>query len=267
MIESVFKSPPEVSDRSKINTVQNSSMLGDLATALSKAQRVLTHPKRTHPGHKYKYADLAEVLNTIRGPLTANDLSLVQLLGPTIESYAQVTTILMHKSGQFIQSTCQIPIPKNAMANACQNYGTAVTYARRYGIAAMVGLYQEDDTDGDPGDPGDNPGGQSENPDPTSDTTQNFNYHDNKGKKFDATKLKGNITPDQLGALERFMNDTKKINPVDFLNYIEQKFQKKDLKELSKSEASILIGRSKEYGPKFTVFTDEIVKASEFIEL
>ncbi len=94
----------------------------------------------TNPHFKSKYADLAEILNTVRPVFSANGIAIVQT--PTFESgVASVETMLCHESGEFISSVCSSPVSKQD----AQGIGSAITYLRRYSLAAMCGIAQEDD--------------------------------------------------------------------------------------------------------------------------
>lgn len=114
-----------------------------IAAALAKAQAEMTNPPKTKSGQcrggRYMYADLAEVLDHIRGPLSKNGLAVVQIVSP-----GTLTTRLLHASGQFIDSVYALP---NTQLDA-QAMGSAITYARRYSVCALVGIAAEDDEDG-----------------------------------------------------------------------------------------------------------------------
>lgn len=114
----------------------------DLFCALSKAQGELENAAKTssNPHFKSKYADLAEVLNTIRPVFSAHGLSLLQTTGFD-GSVVAVTTILGHATGGYITSTAScVPAKTDA-----QGIGSATTYLRRYSAAAIAGIAQEDD--------------------------------------------------------------------------------------------------------------------------
>lgn len=121
----------------------STDQIGELAKALAKAQGELDNATKSaaNPFFKSKYADLAEVINTIKATLSKYELAYVQLPFSARDGYVGVETVLMHSSGQHIKSRLELPVSK---ADA-QGYGSAITYARRYAIAAMVGLAQEDD--------------------------------------------------------------------------------------------------------------------------
>lgn len=120
----------------------SSGYINELATALSVAQGEITGAEKgaLNPHFQRRYADLASVWEAIRQPLSKNGLAIVQLPsadGPRVT----VVTILCHKSGQYITST----LTMLARENSPQGIGSAITYARRYSLMAIVGVAPEDD--------------------------------------------------------------------------------------------------------------------------
>lgn len=114
----------------------------ELFAALSKAQGEIENASKSssNPHFKSKYADLAEILNTVRPVFAKHGLSLVQ--APSFDgAMASVTTILAHDKGGFLkmQASC-VPAKSDA-----QGIGAATTYLRRYSAAAAAGIAQEDD--------------------------------------------------------------------------------------------------------------------------
>lgn len=125
-------------------TVVFSEEIGELAKALACMQGAMENAKKTcdNPFFKSKYADLATVWDVCREPLTKNGLSVVQMPGAVDEKgNVEIATMLLHSSGQWIRSTMSIKATKVD----AQGIGSAITYGRRYALAAMVGLAQEDD--------------------------------------------------------------------------------------------------------------------------
>lgn len=124
-----------------------SSSFGKLAEALSKAQGQFLPASKSsfNPHFKSKYADLASVWEVIRGPLSDNGLAVVQTVGTTDSNDLQVSTILMHSSGEYVKDTCVFPVVQKTP----QGIGSAVTYARRYTLSALVGVAADVDDDGD----------------------------------------------------------------------------------------------------------------------
>lgn len=119
-----------------------STSISVLATALVKAQAAIKGALKdvANPFFKAHYADLSSVWEACRGALTDNGLSVVQLPDRR-EGEIGVTTMLLHESGQFITSR----ISAKPLKDDPQQVGSAVTYLRRYGLAAMVGVVQVDD--------------------------------------------------------------------------------------------------------------------------
>lgn len=114
-----------------------------IATALAKAQanmgKAIKANKNDH--FRSKYADLGNVMDACLPALNEVGIALIQPTG-TDELGNFVETILIHgESGE--QLSCRVPLilGKNDM----QGFGSAVTYARRYGLMAMAGIAPEDD--------------------------------------------------------------------------------------------------------------------------
>jgi ERF superfamily len=87
---------------------------------------------------RYSYADLSDVFDEIKPKLRKNGLALSQ--SATVEM--GVTTTLFHKSGQWIRFA---PLLIRPSGGTPQNMGSAITYARRYSVMAVMGLATEDD--------------------------------------------------------------------------------------------------------------------------
>lgn len=122
--------------------MEKSESLNELALALAKAQGAMKPALKDadNPYFKSKYADIASVWEACREALSDNNLSIVQLPEPA-DNAILLTTILLHSSGQYLSSQLRFPITKSDP----QSYGSALTYARRYALAAAVGVYQDDD--------------------------------------------------------------------------------------------------------------------------
>jgi len=125
--------------------LQTSDQIDEIAKALSKAQAKIRHANKgnINPHFKSKYADLAAIIDEIRGPFTENGLSFVQGLGndgPTITC----TTLLMHESGQWIRSLFGLT-PQQSTPQAA---GSCATYLKRYSIQSIAGVGADEDDDG-----------------------------------------------------------------------------------------------------------------------
>lgn len=122
--------------------MHKSESISSLAKALAKAQNEVENATKgsVNPHFKSKYADLAEVLNTVRPVFSANGLSFLQ--SPSFSNgVVFVETTLLHESGEWISDICSTPIAKQD----AQGIGSAITYLRRYSLAAFAGVAQEDD--------------------------------------------------------------------------------------------------------------------------
>ena len=123
--------------------MNKSDDIKELALALSKTQSILKGAIKdsSNSFFKNKYADLASVWDACREPLAANGLSVVQMPCNDTPDSVALETILMHTSGQWISSVFSMPVSKHD----AQAVGSAITYARRYALAAVVGIAPEDD--------------------------------------------------------------------------------------------------------------------------
>lgn len=119
-----------------------SETIGALAAALAKAQSEISGAVKdaANPFFKSKYADLESVWSACRKPLTDNGLSVVQTTRYTADTLMLITT-LMHASGEWIAG--EMPVLMKDYSPQAQ--GSGLTYARRYALAALVGVYQTDD--------------------------------------------------------------------------------------------------------------------------
>jgi hypothetical protein len=121
----------------------HSPELDQLATALAVAQGSMQGAvkDRTNPAFKSSYADLASTWDACRVALSTNGLAVSQHPGRLEDGSVTVTTMLLHRSGQHITSVCSA-LPRDASP---ASVGSVVTYLRRYGLAAAVGVSPEDD--------------------------------------------------------------------------------------------------------------------------
>ena len=122
--------------------MDKSESIKELAAALSKAQGAIEGAVKdtSNPFFKSKYADLASVWAAIRKPLAENGLSVTQFVEDTDHGIG-VSTMLMHSSGEWVSSKFSMPVSKVD----AQGVGSAITYARRYALAAVCGVAPEDD--------------------------------------------------------------------------------------------------------------------------
>ena len=133
----------------------HSEQINELANALAAAQGELEPAEKNATaaiGEKgklsRKYADLTAMIDAVRKVLPKHGLSIAQIVLPT-EGVAHVRTMLMHESGQWLASECRMPYDNTGSKNTVQSMGSAITYARRYSLSALVGVVADDDDDGE----------------------------------------------------------------------------------------------------------------------
>lgn len=149
MEEGASNTKSELAPPTLIDTTM-SPTIGKLADALSKAQGLMTGALKgsesqmggkTTVARKYKYATLADVWESIREPLSKNGLSVIQTTSPNAFDQVSVITMLAHSSGEWIRGELVL---KN-VASDPKGYGSALTYARRYGVSSITGAIALDD--------------------------------------------------------------------------------------------------------------------------
>lgn len=126
--------------------MNQSENITDLAGALAKAQAEIRNPAfdSTNPHFKNRYASLASHVDAVRAALPKHGLSVVQFVESPERDRVTVTTRILHASGQWIESCVGC-----ASGGKVQELGSAVTYLRRYALAAICGIVGEDDDDGE----------------------------------------------------------------------------------------------------------------------
>lgn len=125
--------------------MNKSESIGNLAKALAAVQAKIQPAVKDskNPYFKSNYADLNAVWNSCRALLAANGLSVAQVNSVGAENTVVVETVLMHESGEWISGELCLPLVKTDP----QGVGSAVTYGRRYGLAAIVGIIADEDDD------------------------------------------------------------------------------------------------------------------------
>lgn len=131
--------------------MNHSEALDLLANALSAAQGQFQAVSKdaANPFFKSRYASLPAVVEAASPILAANGLSVSQLLGHGVHGDT-LTTVLLHKSGQYLADTMHLRPVKNDP----QAQGSATTYGRRYAYMAVLGLVADEDDDGNAGSAG-----------------------------------------------------------------------------------------------------------------
>lgn len=122
--------------------MNHSESIKEIAVAMNKAQSEITAAKKdsANPFFKSSYADLGSVIKAVKLAMSENGLSYMQ--APEMSEHSVgVTTLIMHTSGEWVQSSLMLPLQKMDPQAA----GSAITYARRYALQSLMGLPAADD--------------------------------------------------------------------------------------------------------------------------
>lgn len=119
-------------------------MSDDLISSLAKAQGEIENAllNKVNPHFKSRYADLAAIRDAVVPALSKNGIALVQVF--QIMEFGPAVVTRMMKGQDVIESICPIAVGSTYKP---QEFGSAVTYARRYSLAAICGIAAEEDDD------------------------------------------------------------------------------------------------------------------------
>lgn len=124
--------------------LEHSQSIGKLADALNKAQNQMEKAKKdsNNPFFKSKYADLSSVWDACKDAVLSNGFCVMQpLAGTDAKGNTLIVTMLVHTSGEWVKGVLPMPATKSDP----QSVGSAITYGRRYSLAAMLNVMLEDD--------------------------------------------------------------------------------------------------------------------------
>lgn len=126
--------------------MQRSEQIGDLITALAKAQAEFTFAAKdsTNPAFNSKYADLAANISAVRPALSKHGIALMQFDASDVERQTASVTTTLHHGEQWIGITAEAPAVGQKGFNV-QSLGACWTYLRRYTLQAICGLASDDD--------------------------------------------------------------------------------------------------------------------------
>jgi hypothetical protein len=129
--------------------MEKSEGIKALAEALARAQAEMPPVpfNAVNPFLKNRFADLGSVISTVQPVLAKHGLSVSQL--PFGDGgIVGITTILLHISGEWLETSISLPLEAEKGKSAAQAAGSIITYLRRYSLAAIIGAYSEEDADG-----------------------------------------------------------------------------------------------------------------------
>jgi len=211
----------------------------EIATALAKFQGSMSAVKKdaVNPFYKSKYATLDTIWEAIRKPLSENGLSVVQTLG-IVEGNSVLETTLYHTSGELISGVQLV----NPVKLDPQGLGSAITYARRYSLSAILGIVADDDDDANIATkPESKQEPKAKSPETPSKSASEDSITEPQTKKIYAlAKAKG-------------------FSPEEAKDFMQKTFNKTFTKALTKSEASQMI----EFLGEITPGEDPLVRAAK----
>lgn len=213
--------------------MKHSDELKNLAKALAKFQADIKDPARDkdNPYFKSKYVALDGLLDAVRPVLAANGLSFIQ--SPVSNGQDMgVATLLMHDSGEWIESD---PFMLHAVKNDPQAGGSAITYARRYSLSAVLGVAWDDDDDANMATKGHQSRSNAQNAPAKGDYTKAGRQAEKNASSSSQTQKK----PTSVDDYYQLVIDWARANEaVMFIGpLLKEKFNKGHFKELSLAEA------------------------------
>ena len=131
--------------------MNKSESIANIAKALAAAQAEIANPARNREvtvqtkggsAYKFKYATLDAIIDAVRPALTKNGVWFTQTLANSDGKYRLITTLL-HASGEWLDSEQPLFVTDNTN----QAFGSALTYAKRYALAGMLGVAADEDDD------------------------------------------------------------------------------------------------------------------------
>lgn len=124
--------------------MRTSDSIKSISAALVNAQNKIKHATKDskNPHFKNDYASLESVIDATKQALLENGIALLQGMNP---DGSTLTTRLQHASGEFVETDLKLMLSKQDM----QGLGSAITYGRRYALAAIMNISQADDDGND----------------------------------------------------------------------------------------------------------------------
>lgn len=188
-----IEGPPPGFENIEDSAFAQSETITELYAAIVEANSNLTNVVKDRDvkagAMNYSYTTLGAIMGTVRGPLAAAGLAIIH--GPVIglrpnATDVSVATRVIHSSGEWTEVTVLIPVAGNAGAHPI---GSAMTYAKRYGVTALLALASDEDDDGHAANnrPPSNPGDYEKQP------PQEVNIKQAKGAIFEAVGKDGEL--------------------------------------------------------------------------
>lgn len=144
----VAKKTKKIKNIEKECKMRTSNEIKNISVALVKVTAEVRNAIKSSNGYGYKYAPLDEVLNIVRPIIAKHGLTIIQSQNLDKEGgLVTIKTLLLHSSGEFIETEVTSPFENLKGMNSYQSMGACITYLRRYAISSMFGIASEEDTD------------------------------------------------------------------------------------------------------------------------
>lgn len=204
-------------------THNKSEQLGELCSAMAKAQAEIEVAGHTasNPHFRSKFADLTELVRASRPALTRNGLSVIHTVSIAPDDTHELSALLMHSSGQWLESRIRINPDKSDI----QSLGKYITYLKRYSYAALVGVVSSDEDDD----------GES-----LVAPTRSNGYQSNPAQTK-PIPVSDKIGKDQLDMMEHELRDHPEL-----VGNILDKYKINSLKDVPRAEFLYIMGRCRE---------------------
>ncbi len=210
--------------------MNKSESITNLVKSLTAFQGKMIAVKKdaNNPFYHSKYATLDIIWDAIRKPLSENGLSITQTMN-LINDKSALETTLYHISGEWISGTQLV----NPIKDDPQSLGSAISYARRYSLSAILGIVADEDDDANAAT---KPTEQKQSPKPEKGSDNIID----KAEDIPGAKGEPTISAAQTKKIYASVKE-KGITPDQAKAYLKKIFNKMSTKELTVSEASRLI--------------------------
>ena len=160
-----------------------------------------------NPFFKSKYAGLPEVMGHVSPVLSKHSLAISQFITYAEDGTDTLLTYLLHESGQYMAYSMKLHLPKQD----AQGQGSAVTYARRYSVLAVLGVVADEDDDGNKASATPKAAPKSKEPTPLD------NMRELLAKKFDDPSDRKKFCEDKVGRPLKSLNDLDSAEVVGII--------------------------------------------------
>jgi hypothetical protein len=140
------ESSPTVEDsQTPVITFTRSDSLKSIAPALVSVQENLKNPSKSskNPHYGNMFAGLDVTMDAAKDACNKSGITILTLPFPAPYGSVGIEVVLLHKSGEFVAGRGYMPVDRDGPQAA----GSAITYARRYYVQAVLGMVGEDDDD------------------------------------------------------------------------------------------------------------------------